>query len=226
VATYLGLAAAVTIDAAGGFPTTSNFTTNRDIQPGELVVLGISGSGSCATPSSVSVGSLSLSLDQTGTNTFTFIEIWSGYATALIASGSTVSVTMNGSNRDFTLFSFGSILSASWLNAHVNGNQASGGGNDYNLNITTTQPGVIVRGTRVTSNIITSTPNGGLIEINDTTDTTGAFCWNYANAPAGLFTTSTTLSGAPQAEMVAVGYTDQPTVGPGLQVLHSPYRLN
>lgn len=85
------------------------FTTTRAIQAGErvVVVYGYATGGSSGS-NSVTVGSLTLTRDKNDVSSRA-VEIWSANATALIASGSTVTITLGA----VATFKFGSCFSLS-----------------------------------------------------------------------------------------------------------------
>jgi hypothetical protein len=100
------------------------FTTTRQIATGEHVVVVVGGSGS-AVCTAITVGSLTLTQDKTDSGTYTMLQVWSARATSSIASGSTVTLTSNGTYRDAACFSLSGVASSSYVDVTANAGVAS-----------------------------------------------------------------------------------------------------
>lgn len=152
-------------DGAGTNGSTSTGPTDRDIQPGEYVVVWVGSSGGSTLPTAVSVGSLNLTLDKAMPITNTGGWVFSALATDLIASGSNVSVTMNGTFRDIGCLSLTGI-GATPLNQSAN-NAGSGATPDSGTTPATTIADAIAlafwRGTTQLANPVT--PGAGYTEV-------------------------------------------------------------
>lgn len=189
-ANYAGANGIGIIDGSNSVLT---FTTTRAIQAGEHVVVLTGNNGGSVATTSITVGALSLALDKMGPNTFSHEELWSGHATALIAAGSTVTVTLPSPVAtcihaicvSFTGIRAQGFLGPTATNSVASANQASG-----ITAATTFRPGVSVAGLRGDSNqAATFTPlfsyvSGG--EIHDASANMSMSMTYLLNPPIGV----------------------------------------
>lgn len=170
-AAYAGLNG-IGVSNAGG--ATLTFTTTRGIQAGEhvCVAVGCSGGGGAAT--AVSVGALSLTRDVAAPTTYRVAEQWSARATADIASGSTITVTVPGTNKLAICFSLGSVAAASYLDVSATNEAASSSSPVSGTTAATALANSIAIGVCAWSHQSDpATPGGTYVEIGEINDGVG-----------------------------------------------------
>ena len=206
-----------------GTGDTLTYTTTRQIEAGEHVVVVSGNNGGSKNILSVTVGALSLVLDYNPAGFQTHQEVWSARATATIASGSNVVVILTSPGVTSCIhgmcFSLSGVLSSGWVDVTKEGTFTVSTTPSTGATSSTALAGSIAIGAvRYSLSSVTTSAAGGyteIAEINDATANHSTQC-EYLLLPAtGTQNATWTLSGNATGDTLIVVYKPASTGAPG-----------